>query len=213
MRVEMWCTREYPSVHPDDSLEEAVREMGRYSEYTVVVEDDGTLVGLATALDVANGLIRGIGSVVEVSRDPEYVRRDDPITEAVRLLMNSELTLLPVVEEGKVIGAVTLRTIVKLMSDLYDTPVEDLLRTIQESVPGITWEEFIEAAADVFNRQTGRNETPEEFESKLKDRTFGYVLWLLGGIENLFVYLFKLGETVVARRVAKRRREFRGSSG
>ncbi len=213
MKADRWATREYPEVRVDDDLERAARELSRYSEYTaVVVDDSGRLAGLVTSNDVCRGLLAGAERVEEVSRRPESLSPSDPITEAVRMMMDSDLTLVPLVEDDmSVVGVVTLRTVVELMSKLYDTPVEKLLREVYEHAPGISWEEFIEAAALVFNRELGRDVSPEEFERKISDRTFGYVLWLMGGLERLFVYLFKLGEAVVARRVAKRRQELRRS--
>ncbi len=213
MRADRWATSEYPEVRVDDDLERAARELSRYSEYTaVVVDDSGRLAGLVTSNDVCRGLLAGAERVEEVSRRPESLSPSDPITEAVRMMMDSDLTLVPLVEDDmSVVGVVTLRTVVELMSKLYDTPVEKLLREVYEHAPGISWEEFIEAAALVFNRELGRDVSPEEFERKISDRTFGYVLWLMGGLERMFVYLFKLGEAVVARRVAKRRRELRRS--
>ncbi|MHC1580938.1 MAG: CBS domain-containing protein [Methanopyraceae archaeon] len=213
MRAERWATREYPKVRVDDDLEQAARELARYSEYTaVVVDDSDRLAGLVTSNDVCRGLVAGAGRVEEVSRRPESIAPSDPITEAVEVMMESDLTLVPLVEDDmSVVGVVTLRSVVELMSRLYDTPVEKLLREVHEHAPGISWREFVEAATMVFNRELDRDLSPEEFERKISDRTFGYVLWLMGGLERLFVYLFKLGEAVVARRVAKRRRELRRS--
>ncbi|WP_088335622.1 CBS domain-containing protein [Methanopyrus sp. KOL6] len=210
MKAEMWATKEYPKVKPEDGLEQAVRELTRYSEYTaVVVNGSDRLVGLVTSNNIARGLTAGAETVEEVCRSPESISPSDPITKAVEILTDSDLTLVPLEEDMRVVGVVTLRTVVELMSNLYDTPARDLLEKIQENVPGISWDEFIEAATMVFNRELNRDLTPEEFERKIGDRTFGYVLWLMGGLENLFIYLFKLGEAVVARKVAKRRRELR----
>ncbi|WP_457614479.1 CBS domain-containing protein [Methanopyrus sp.] len=211
MKAERWATEEYPKVKPEDSLKRAIRELARHSEYTaVVVNGSDRLVGLVTSNDIARGLTVGTETVEEVCRPPESISPSDPITKAVEILTDSDLTLVPLEEDMRVVGVVTLRTVVELMSDLYDTPARDLLKKIQENVPGISWDEFVEAATMVFNRELNRDLTPEEFERKISDRTFGYVLWLMGGLENLFIYLFRLGEAVVARKVAKRRRELRG---
>jgi CBS domain-containing protein len=78
-----------------------------------VVDDNGAVVGIVTALDILKALQGGKKKLNEMlARDimtpnPSTVKKDTPIEEIIRILVEKEIVLVPVVEDSnKLIGVV-----------------------------------------------------------------------------------------------------------
>ena len=80
-----------------------------------VVDDNGTVVGIVTALDILKAIQGGGKKKLNelLARDimtpnPSVVKKDTPIEEIIRILVEKEIVLVPVVEENnnKLIGVV-----------------------------------------------------------------------------------------------------------
>jgi CBS domain-containing protein len=79
-----------------------------------VVDDNGAVVGIVTALDILKALQGGKKKLNEMlARDimtpnPSVVKKDTPIQEIIRILVDKEIVLVPVIEgnNNKLIGVV-----------------------------------------------------------------------------------------------------------
>jgi CBS domain-containing protein len=79
-----------------------------------VVDDNGSVVGIVTALDILRAMQGGKKKLNEMlARDimtpnPSTVKKDASIEEVIRILVEKEIVLVPVVEENnnKLIGVV-----------------------------------------------------------------------------------------------------------
>ncbi len=80
-----------------------------------VVDDNGAVVGIVTALDILKAMQDGGNKKLNtmLARDimtpnPSTVKRDTPIEEIIRILVEKEIVLVPVVEgnNNKLIGVV-----------------------------------------------------------------------------------------------------------
>ena len=79
-----------------------------------VVDDNGTVVGIVTALDILKAMQDGNKKLnTMLARDimtpnPSTVKKDTPIEEIIRILVEKEIVLVPVVEgnNNKLIGVV-----------------------------------------------------------------------------------------------------------
>jgi CBS domain-containing protein len=79
-----------------------------------VVDDNGAVVGIVTALDILKALQGGKKKLNEMlARDimtpnPSTVKKDTPIEEIIRILVEKEIVLVPVIEgnDNKLIGVV-----------------------------------------------------------------------------------------------------------
>jgi CBS domain-containing protein len=79
-----------------------------------VVDDNGAVVGIVTALDILKALQGGKKKLNEMlARDimtpnPSVVKKDTPIEEIIRILVEKEIVLVPVIEgnNNKLIGVV-----------------------------------------------------------------------------------------------------------
>ena len=79
-----------------------------------VVDDNGAVVGIVTALDILKALQGGKKLNTMLARDimtpnPSTIKRDTPLEEIIRILVEKEIVLVPVVEDdnnNKLIGVV-----------------------------------------------------------------------------------------------------------
>jgi CBS domain-containing protein len=79
-----------------------------------VVDDNGAVIGIVTALDILKALQGGKKKLNEMlARDimtpnPSVVKKDTPVEEIIRILVEKEIVLVPVVEDNnnKLIGVV-----------------------------------------------------------------------------------------------------------
>ncbi len=78
-----------------------------------VVDDNGAVVGIVTALDILRAIQGGKKKLNEMlARDimtpnPSTVKQDAPIEDVIRIMVEKEIVLVPVVEDNnKLIGVV-----------------------------------------------------------------------------------------------------------
>ena len=79
-----------------------------------VVDDNGAVVGIVTAIDILKALQGGKKLNTMLARDimtpnPSTIKRDTPLEEIIRILVEKEIVLVPVVEDNnnnKLIGVV-----------------------------------------------------------------------------------------------------------
>ena len=116
------------TVRPDDIVDFAASLMDwRHVRHVPVEDDEGRLVGLvshrALLRLVAKGKLGG-GQEVAVNdimtTDPVTVAPDTATVEAIRLMRESQLACLPVVENGKLVGLVTEHDLIVVSSHLLE---------------------------------------------------------------------------------------------
>lgn len=77
-----------------------------------VVDDNGVVIGIVTALDILRAIQGGKKLNTMLARDimtpnPSVVKKDTSIEEVIRVLVEKEIVLVPVVEDNnKLIGVV-----------------------------------------------------------------------------------------------------------
>ena len=110
----------YPeALSPESTIHKAAQIM-RDHDYGVIpiVDDIGSLVGIVTDRDiVVQAIAAGHGPETELrecmTARPDSVPKDLPVEEAVRLMDRQQIRRLPVVENGRLIGMVSLGDIAK----------------------------------------------------------------------------------------------------
>jgi CBS domain-containing protein len=89
-----------------------------------VIEEDGTLAGIITEIDVANMAVSGNASdtrVIEVmSRDVVSFPPETDLSELVHSFSSRRFRRFPIVENGRVTGIVSRRDILREMLRHYD---------------------------------------------------------------------------------------------
>ena len=102
-------------IGPLESVFDALKLMNQKDVGSVVVQIDGYLVGILSERDYVRKVILDIHAskktkVSEVmTRDVVTVTRDDTIVHCIALTHKHHVRHLPVVEEGKAIGMISLR--------------------------------------------------------------------------------------------------------
>jgi len=104
-----------PTLTRQSTVRDAVDKMDIYQfPALVVVDDDAGPIGVLTEGDICRVVAKG-ESVTGIATDPAYIHSSkDPtvaqpdmeIGEAYHLMLNSGLTILPIVEEDRLIGIV-----------------------------------------------------------------------------------------------------------
>jgi CBS domain-containing protein len=79
-----------------------------------VIDDNGAVIGIVTALDILRAIQGGKKLNTMLARDimtpnPSVVKKDTPVEEIIRIMVEKEIVLVPVVEDdntNKLIGVV-----------------------------------------------------------------------------------------------------------
>jgi CBS domain-containing protein len=102
------------TIEPQDSVAEAARRMASADVGDVVVVEAGTVRGILTDRDIAVRLVAadkpGTTPVAEIisETDVATVTPDTPLDQAITLLRSKAVRRLPVVEDGRPVGVVSL---------------------------------------------------------------------------------------------------------
>lgn len=211
MKAKQMMDKDFIYASKDDSVVDISIRMEEEKKFTVPILDDSMkLVGWITSLEVTKGLREGKKTISEIMcpvEDILTINANKPAKNAVILTANHKLVSIPVVDEdNKVIGVCRAFDIVDTLSDLYDIKVEKLYEAMEDELKGITWDELMEASAKVSTRTTGIPITAKEYESNIKNSTFGEAIWATGGLEKFFAGLISVGELVIARKVGRAKR-------
>ncbi|NOY11070.1 MAG: CBS domain-containing protein [Archaeoglobi archaeon] len=114
LRVRDIMTPDVKVVTPDMTVEEFVQFVFRNKHLGYPVVEDGRLVGIITLHDVTGRRSdERIGDLM--SRDVIVLSPDDPATEAFRIMNETGVGRIPVVEDGRVVGIVSKTDLVRLM--------------------------------------------------------------------------------------------------
>lgn len=111
-------TSEVVTVGPDEPVEAAIRAMLDHDIGAVVVARDGEPLGLFTERDVTRRVLDGEDllhrPVSEVMSAPAVtVAADTEVVEIFKLMNDRRIRRLPIVEDGKLVGIVTERDLLR----------------------------------------------------------------------------------------------------
>ena len=167
-------------VHPKKSVKEASTIMTKYNiNVLMVIDNKGALKGYITRQIMEKAVYFGLGHVPVkdyMNIDFSIVRPDAPLSEVQEMIIKNKLRILPVVEDGKVLGVIT-RT--------------DLLNIL---VGGPVIEDFFYDSRNASNFTKKKNiasilkeRLPQNIISLIKDfgataDILGYNAYLVGGL-------------------------------
>ncbi len=144
MKVKHWMVKEVITVSPGASLEEAIQLMKRHAIRHLPVAEGGKLLGLVT-----ESSIRQYARPEELSRAVREVMILNPITvspeatidEAARLIYRYKIGGLPVVENHRLVGIITitdlLEAFIELMGLLRSSSRVDVIPKEPEGLDGV----------------------------------------------------------------------------
>ena len=129
-------------VRSGDMVVEALRQMRDNRVRSVLVIDDGVLVGIVTQGDCAiKVLLPGLDAkqtpVSQVmTGNPVTVKPDDPLQGCMAMMAARGFRHLPVLDAGKVVGVISIGDVVKDIIRNLERNVGDLMGYIMTDGPG-----------------------------------------------------------------------------
>ena len=125
-------TREPITISPNKTLREAAKIMAKEHVGSLLVKEDDSIIGIITEQDMVRKGIAGSGNtalkkVREVMEtNLTTTTPDEDIFEELRIMRDYNIRHLPVMHQGKFVGLVTLKDILKIEPDLYEIMVEKI---------------------------------------------------------------------------------------
>uniref|UniRef100_A0A7V4N3R3 CBS domain-containing protein n=1 Tax=Thermodesulfobacterium geofontis TaxID=1295609 RepID=A0A7V4N3R3_9BACT len=122
MKVKNWMITEVIIASPEDTVEEAIQLMRRFSiRHIPIVIENGKLVGLVTESNLRAYLsseklqlpLKEVMILNPITVDPET-----SIDEAARIIYKYKIGGLPVITEGKLVGIITITDILEAFIEL-----------------------------------------------------------------------------------------------
>lgn len=114
------------SIDAHATLREAAVALRIADVGTLAIMDDTEIAGIVSERDIIRGLADGAdpdeGRVADVmSLDPRYLTLADRVTTAVDVMLEAGIRHLPVIEDGDLVGIVSIRDLAELLVEAEPT--------------------------------------------------------------------------------------------
>ena len=114
------------SIEPTDPVLQAVRILADENLGSLVVTDQGRMVGVLTFREIMRALAERRGALGELrvsdimARDPVTTAPGMEVNELRRTMLESGARYLPVLQEGKLLGVISFRDVAKAVLEEQD---------------------------------------------------------------------------------------------
>lgn len=114
------------SIEPSGRAVDAVRTMSEQNLGSLLVLDQGRMVGILTFREILQSLAQRSGAIGEVRvgdimvRDPVTAAPDMEVNDLRRTMLDSGARYLPVVQDDKLIGVISFRDVAKAVLEEQD---------------------------------------------------------------------------------------------
>jgi len=119
--VDKIMTRSLVLADPLTPLADAARQMHSHGVGAVLVLSGEHVSGILTERDilraVATGEVEGTNVAAWMTRDPETIEPSDTTSHAAAMMIHGAYRHLPVVDDGKPVGIVSIRDLMRLVLD------------------------------------------------------------------------------------------------
>jgi acetoin utilization protein AcuB len=122
MKVESWMVKDVITIGCDAGIRDALMVMKKHSVRHLPVVDNTDFIGLVTLGDLKQSILASMIEQLKVSdvmiREPYTITRDTSLEMAARIIYEKRIGCLPVVEENKIVGILTVNDILKAFIDI-----------------------------------------------------------------------------------------------
>ena len=114
------------TIEPAGRAVDAVRTMSEQNLGSLVVLDQGRMVGMLTFREILQSLAQRSGAIGDVRvgdimvRDPVTATPDMEVNDLRRTMLESGARYLPVMQDGKLIGVISFRDVAKAVLEEQD---------------------------------------------------------------------------------------------
>jgi CBS domain-containing protein len=114
------------TIEPSGRASDAVRTMSEQNLGSLVVLDQGRMVGMLTFREILQALAQRNGAIADVRvgdimvRDPVTAAPDMEVNDLRRTMLDSGARYLPVVQDAKLIGVISFRDVAKAVLEEQD---------------------------------------------------------------------------------------------
>jgi CBS domain-containing protein len=114
-------TRSLLTISADATLGDAAAKMAERGVGAVVVLEGDAIAAILTERDVMKAVAAGQDGTAAVSdwmtRHPDTIEREDTTDHAASLMIHGGFRHLPVVEEGRIVGIISIRDLMRVALD------------------------------------------------------------------------------------------------
>ncbi len=124
-------TRNFIHVSPDTDLKKCAQTMVKKRVGSLIIQDNGKLKGLLTEKDIIWAIVKKSKAELKnikvkdlMKRKVVTIRPNADITDAMEKFKKKKVKRLPVVENGKLIGFLTIKDVLKIDPGLFEMITE-----------------------------------------------------------------------------------------
>jgi acetoin utilization protein AcuB len=122
MKVESWMVKDVVTITSKSAIKDALMVMKKHSVRHLPVVDQGSFVGLVALGDLKQAIIASMIEQLKVSdvmiREPYTITRETTLEKAAQIIYEKRIGCLPVVEDDKIVGILTVNDILKAFIDI-----------------------------------------------------------------------------------------------
>ena len=130
------------SVSPDESVFEAIKKMSELKIGALLVLIDGKLAGIISERDYRDKVIlmgkRSKDTAVSeiMTKEIYRVKSTDDVNTCMRIMTDQKIRHLPVVDDGQIMGVISIGDVVKSVIDQQKVEINSLRDYISGTYPG-----------------------------------------------------------------------------
>lgn len=122
MKVDSWMIKDLVTIGSDAGIRDALMVMKKHSVRHLPVIDNSQFVGLVTLGDLKQAILAAMLESLKVSdvmiQNPYTITRETTLENAARIIYEKNIGCLPVVEEDRIVGIITVNDILKAFIDI-----------------------------------------------------------------------------------------------